>query len=544
MFSNSQKTTINDTNKITALYCRLSRDDELQGESNSIRNQKAILQKYAVEHGFKNTEFFVDDGYSGTNFDRPDWQRLLDLVKKEVIGTVIVKDMSRLGRDYLRVGYYTEELFPDMDIRFIAVYNGVDTGNQSDSDFTPFLNIINEWYAKDTSKKIRAVFKAKGQSGKPLCVNPPYGYIKSPENKYQWVVDDTAAEVVREVFQLCLLGFGPTQIADRLSQSHILNPTAHAKALGIGKPDKRIVNDDYSWHTGTIVGMLSRREYIGCTVNFKTHRRSYKQKKQLWNDPSEWMVFEHTHEAIIDEETFEIVQKIRNSKKKVSSLGEMPMLSGMLYCEDCGAKLYQIRKKIWSHDKERFICSTYRKVKGGCTSHQIRNVSIEQYILDQIQKIAGMVKSNEGNFLKKVLSKSKSEMEHNINKLSLEYQESKMRIEKIDTVLKHLYEDRIDGVITTQQYQIMSKSYEIELEQTNLRTLELIKMMTEGTNAVRDAERFLRIVQRYGDITELNAEIIHKFIQKIIISDRSVSPDDEQKRIKIVWNFIGEITIE
>ncbi|NCC17109.1 MAG: recombinase, partial [Clostridia bacterium] len=314
--------TVKNIDKITALYCRLSRDDESQGDSNSIKNQKTILQKYADDNSFTNTEFFVDDGYSGTNFDRPDWQRLLSQVEEGNISTIIVKDMSRLGRDYLKVGYYTEVLFPGSDIRFIAINNNVDSANQQDSDFTPFLNIINEWYAKDTSKKIRSVFKSKGQSGKPLCTNPPYGYIKDPEDKTHWIVDEEAAKVVKEAFRLCMQGYGPTQIAKEFSKRKIMNPTAHAKANGINIPDNRGHDDDYIWRGSTIVHILSRQEYLGHTVNFKTYRKSYKQKKQIKNDPSEWMIFENTHEAIIEKPVFEVVQKIRDGRRRLTPMGE------------------------------------------------------------------------------------------------------------------------------------------------------------------------------------------------------------------------------
>ena len=286
------------TDKITALYARLSKDDELQGDSNSIINQKNILQKYADDNDFGNTQVFVDDGYSGTNFERPDWKRLIALAEDGKVGTVIVKDMSRLGRDYLKVGYYTEVFFPSLDIRFIAINNGVDSANQQDSDFTPFLNIINEWYAKDTSKKIRAVFKAKGESGKPLCTNPPYGYLKSSEDKHQWIVDDVAAEVVRKIFRLCIEGYGPTQISKILAEEKIPVPTAHLHSLGINTP-ARVPDNIYAWQTRTVSDILQKHEYLGHTINFKTYKKSYKSKKKLWNDPSEWQVFENTHESIV-----------------------------------------------------------------------------------------------------------------------------------------------------------------------------------------------------------------------------------------------------
>lgn len=427
-------TTAKNDNKITALYCRLSRDDELQGDSNSIKNQKAILQKYADDNGFGNTQFFVDDGYSGTNFDRPDWQRLIALAEEGSIGTIIVKDMSRLGRDYLKVGYYTEVFFPGSNIRFIAINNGVDSANQQDSDFTPFLNIINEWYAKDTSKKIRAVFKAKGQNGKPLCTNPPYGYIKDPEDKDHWIVDEEAAKVVREVFHLCVCGYGPQQIGREMMKRGYMNPTAYAKANGIGKPDTRTVGDDYTWQDSTVSHMLTRMEYLGHTVNFKTYRKSYKNKKQLKNDPSEWQIFENTHEAIIDQETFDIVQRIRDGRRRLTPMGEMPLLSGMVFCADCGKKLYQVRGRNLPQ-KEYMVCSTYRKIKGGCSSHQIRNEVIEELLLDGIQTVTAYVREHEVEFIELITKKSQAELDRSLKDGKRELEQAQSRIRKLDEII-------------------------------------------------------------------------------------------------------------
>lgn len=447
-----------------------------------------------------------------------------------------------MGRDYVKVGYYTEELFPEMNIRFIAVNNAVDTGSQQDSDFTPFLNIINEWYAKDASKKIRAVFKAKGQSGKPLSVNPPYGYLKAPDDKYRWITDEKAAGVVREIFHLCISGYGPTQIAREMSTRGIMNPTAHAKALGIGKPDRRIHSDDYTWHTGTIVGMLARREYTGCTVNFKTHRKSYKQKKQLWNDPSEWQVFENTHEAIIDKETFETVQKIRDSRRRLTKLGEMPLLSGRLYCEDCGQRMYQVRRKEWSHEQERMICSTYRKIKGGCTSHMIKDRVVENHLLKSMQRITGLIEENEGDFVNKVLTKSRKEMEMNQKQYTEEYYNATQRIEKINTLLKRLYEDKIDGNISMSQYTIQLNAYEQEHAALNQRISELLILPTEGSNTVKQVERFLSIAHQNMPVQELSAELIGSFVDKIYISEPKSEYNSQEQRIRIVWNHIGEFS--
>ena len=537
------KTALKMANKITALYCRLSRDDELDGDSNSIRNQKEILQKFADDNGFINTEFFIDDGYSGTNFERPEWQRLLSLAEDDAVGAIIVKDMSRLGRDYLKVGYYTEELFPDLGIRFIAINNGIDSASKQESDFTPFLNIINEWYAKDTSKKIRAVFKAKGQSGKPLSVNPPYGYLKSPDNKDEWIIDEEAANVVREAFRMCIAGYGPSQIANEFSERKILNPTAHAKAIGVGKPDRRIYMDDYSWSASTILRMLARQEYLGSVVNFKTHRKSYKQKKQIWNDPSEWEVFDNIHEPIIDKETFDIVQQIREGRRRKTPLGEMPMLSGMLYCADCGKKMYQVRSKNWTHAQENFVCSTYRKVRGGCSSHQIRNVVVEEALLDSIQKMFELVKNREDYFVKRVLSKSKAETASLIHKSKMDLQRVTDRIQKLDDIIQHLYEDNLDGKISDERFKRLTLNYEKEQKELESEKSDLENDIVKESDTAKSADRFIKIVNRYDEITELNAEIIREFVEKIYISKREEVDGVKLPRVHIVWNFIGEFDL-
>ena len=527
--------------KVTALYCRLSRDDELQGDSNSIINQKAILQKYADDNGFGNTQFFVDDGYSGTNFERPDWQRLIALAEDGKIGTVIVKDMSRLGRDYLKVGYYTEVFFPGSDIRFIAINNGVDSANQQDSDFTPFLNIINEWYAKDTSKKIRAVFKAKGQSGKPLCVNPPYGYLKDPDDKTHWVVDEEAAAVVREAFHLCVSGFGPTQIARIFAERNIMNPSARAKHIGVNIPDNRGHDDDYVWRGSTVVHMLSRQEYLGHTINFKTYRKSYKNKKQMHNDPSEWQVFENTHEAIIDQETFDIVQRIRDGRRRLTPMGEMPILSGMLFCGDCGKKLYQVRGRNLPQ-KEYFVCSTYRKIKGGCSSHQIRNEVVEELLLDGIRSITAFARDHEDEFVSMVMKKSRAESERSMREGKRELEQAQTRIRKLDEIIQKLYEDNLEGKISDERFAKMSANYEAEQHTLEQRVAELKALFAaEKDNAV-NVDFFLSKVKKYTDIQELTAEVIREFVEKVYVHQTEYIDEQKVQRIRIVYNCIGEFT--
>jgi len=540
MNSRQSYTAVKNNDKITALYCRLSRDDELQGDSNSIKNQKAILQKYADDNGFTNTEFFVDDGYSGTNFDRPDWQRLISLVEEGRIGTIIVKDMSRLGRDYLKVGYYTEVLFPGSDIRFIAINNNVDSANQQDSDFTPFLNIINEWYAKDTSKKIRAVFKSKGQSGKPLCTNPPYGYIKDPEDKTRWIVDEEAAKVVREAFRLCMQGYGPSQIAKEFTRRRIMNPTAHARKNGINIPDNRGHDDDYVWRGSTIVHMLSRQEYLGHTVNFKTYRKSYKQKKQMKNDPSEWMIFKNTHEAIIEESVFEVVQRIRDGRRRLTPMGEMPLLSGMMFCADCGNKMYQVRGRGWEHEKEYFVCATYRKIKGGCSSHQIRNAVVEELLLDGIRRVTAFARDCEDEFVEMVTKKTRSELDKSMRDSRRELEQAQARIAKLDEIIQRLYEDNIEGKISDERFTKMTANYEAEQQTLEKRVTELKSIMTEEKESALNVDHFLTLVRKYTDIKELTAEIIREFVEKIYVYKAERIDGRRVQRIKIVWNCIGE----
>lgn len=536
-------TTAKGSDKITALYCRLSRDDELQGHSNSIKNQKAILQKYADDNGFANTKFFVDDGYSGTNFERPDWLRLIEEAEDGKISTVIVKDMSRLGRDYLKVGYYTEVCFPGLDIRFIAINNGVDSANQQDSDFTPFLNIINEWYAKDTSKKIRAVFKAKGESGKPLCTNPPYGYLKSAEDKNQWIIDEAAARVVKEAFRLCIQGYGPTQIAREFEKRGYKNPTVHTKSQGRSVPDNRDYSGDYGWGKGTsIAKMLSRQEYLGHTVNFKTYRKSYKQKKQMQNDQSEWQIFENTHEAIIDKETFDIVQRIRDGRRRVTPMGEMPILSGMLFCADCGAKLYQVRARGWEHDKEHFVCATYRKIKGGCSSHQIRNIVVEELLLDGIRNITAFAREHEDEFVQIVAKKSQADSNRNLRDSKRELEQSQARIRKLDEIIQRLYEDNIEGKISDERFAKMTANYEDEQKGLETRATELKNIMAIEKDNALNIDHFLALVRKYTDIKELSAEMIREFVEKIIVYKAERIDGKRVQRIKIVWNCIGEFS--
>ncbi len=530
--------------KITALYCRLSRDDDLQGDSNSIINQKAILKKYADDNGFENTAYFVDDGYSGTNFDRPDWQRLVGMIDEGLIGTIIVKDMSRLGRDYLQVGMYTEMLFPNNDIRFIAINNGVDSVNGTENDMTPFINIFNEFYAKDTSRKIRAVFKNKGNSGKPLTTNPPYGYLKDPEDKHHWIIDEEAAPVVKDIFAMCVAGKGPSQISKELIRRGIPTPTEHYRDIGIGCPAKTSEQPGF-WQQRTISDILTKQEYLGHTVNFRTYRKSFKCKKKMENDPSEWVIFENTHEAIIDKETFDIVQRIRDGRRRLTPMGEMPVLSGMLFCADCGAKLYQVRARGWTHEQEHFVCATYRKIKGGCTSHQIHNVQVEEILLHEMRRITAYAREHEDEFVQIVTKQNEKELNRQLRDSHKELEQARARIAKLDTIVQRLYEDNLDGKISDERFSRMSATYEAEQSQLEQRVTELQEFVDAAKEQRLNVDSFIKLVKTYTEIPELTAELIRTFVERIEVFQPEKVPGTRTKKqtICIHWNYIGVLDI-
>lgn len=530
--------------KITALYCRLSRDDELQGDSNSIIHQKEILKKYADDNGFKNTEFFVDDGYSGTNFNRPDWLRLIERINNDEVGTIIVKDMSRLGRDYLKVGMYTEMLFPEKDIRFIAINSGVDSANQQDSDFTPFLNIINEWYAKDTSKKIRAVIKAKSDAGKPTAPIPVYGFIKDPNDKYHWLVDEDAAEVIKEIFRLAVQGHGPSKIATILTQRKILNPTGYKNSKGIANTHSKDNIDPYWWDWSVVSDILSRQEYLGHTVNFKTGRKSYKNKKSYINPPSKWVIIKNTHDAIIDQETFDIVQRLKEGRKRANTpMGEMPVLSGMLYCADCGKKLYVCRTKSLHPSAYYYCCSTYRKRQGLCSAHQIRIKVIDSIVLNDIKMHIEFARAHEDEFIKLVSNETSAYTAKALSSLTKELNASKTRFEKLDAIIQNLYEDKISGIVSEDRFKKMNENYEQEQNSLKEKIAELegkIKAINEQTAST---SHFMELVQKYTRIDELTHEIAREFIEKVIVHKAEKVDGHRQMKIDIFYNGIGKVDL-
>lgn len=531
----------NGGDKITALYCRLSRDDELEGDSNSIKNQKAILSKYASEHGFANLCFYVDDGYSGTNFNRPNFQRLIGDVNNGKVGTIIVKDMSRLGRDYLKVGMYTEITFPEANVRFIAINDGVDSDSNIDNDFTPFRNIINEWYAKDTSKKIRAVFKAKGMSGKPLSAKPPYGYKKDPLDKDHWIVDAEAAEVVRLIYRLCMQGYGPMKIANILTDRGIETPYLYCHRKGLPVTSKQVEYPEI-WYNQTVVKILENQCYIGNTVNFKTRRKSYKQKKMVRNPKEEWVVFENTHEAIIDKDTFDTVQRIRAGKqRREKRTGEVNKYAGLLFCADCGGKLFIIRRDPAKRGNA-FNCSTYRKKKKGlCTSHSIEENVLDKIVLADMQRVLTMAKEHKQEFLSVIISNTDIENKKRVAQYKQELEKAEQRIIQLDKTIQRLYDDRVNGIITDERFATLYKNYEAE-QKTQKECSDKLKTELQRANEqTANVSNFMKIIHKYTEITELTPEILHEFISRIVVHQAEVVDGHRRQTLEINYNCVGAI---
>ena len=524
--------------EITALYCRLSQDDKQEGDSNSIINQKKILKKYALDRGYTNIQFYIDDGVSGTTFNRAGFQSLIADVEAGKVKRVIVKDMSRLGRDYLQVGMYTEIFFPEHDVHFIAVNDGVDS-NQEDNEFTPFRNIINEWYAKDTSKKIRAVKRSKGMAGEHIGSHPPYGYMKNPENKKEWIIDEEAAEVVREIFRLCVGGYGPTRIAHILTERKILCPTYYALEKG-GKPRTALPADKYTWNGPVVAKILDRMDYLGHTVNFKTHVKSYKVHKTIYNSPDQWKVFEGTHEAIIDKETFEIVQKIRAGKRRPTRMGEMPMFSGLLYCADCGRKLSFHRKADEPAEKHHYLCENYRSNTANCTMHYIRNVVVERIVLENLKEVIQYVSNYEDEFVQMIMDSDMRQRNRELAQKKKRLAEIQKRIGELDTIFQRIYEDNIIGKLSDERFMKMSKGYEDEQHTLQTEANEIQSELQQEEKKSVDVKRFLAIVKKYTDLTELTPEILREFIDKIIVHAPDKSSGRRLQEIEIIYNHIGE----
>ena len=530
-------TTKNYPNNISALYERLSQEDALDGESNSIANQKKILLKYATDNSFPNPTFFIDDGVSGVTFDRPGWNEMIGLSEAGKVKTVIVKDMSRMGRDYLKVGYYTESFFAERDIRYIAINDGVDS-DKGDNEFTPFRNLFNDFYARDTSKKIRAVMRAKGNAGEHLCSNPPYGYVKDPNDKKKWIIDEEAAEIVKRIFDLCVAGKGPMQIAKTLTAGKVLTVKAHY-AKRDGKP---MPGNPFMWSPKSVAGILERPEYTGCTVNFKTYSKSHKLKKRLQNAPENYRIFPDTQPAIVDRNVFERVQELRANKRRPAKQAERQgLFSGLLYCADCGSKLHFATGKNMTTEQDCYRCARYKSNTGDCTMHFIREETLKRFVLRRIFDVTAMFFEDIMSFQKAVYEQRFEEAEKAAKKRKREIAQAEKRIAELDRIFKRIYEDDISGAISHERFLKLSAEYEAEQKELT----EKVKVDREMVNAYEqdkaDFDSFAAVIRKYVGITELTPTIVNEFVKKIIVHAPDKSSGHRRQKIQIIWNFVGEL---
>ena len=516
------KSTENTNNLITALYCRLSQEDERLGESLSIENQKIILQKYADDHGFRNCKFYVDDGYSGTDFKRPAHVQMMKDVEAGKIGIVIVKDQSRLGRDYLETGHLMDIKFPSYDVRFIAINDGYDSINRADNDFSGMRNYFNDFYAADTSRKIRAVQRAKGQRGERISTATPYGYMRNPENKKELIPDPQTAPIVKRIFDMYASGLGVVKICDILCEEKIPSPSEYifqTTVKRIGTPD---LNRPYHWAQTTVRKMLENQEYVGDTVNFKTYSKSNKLKKRLKNDPDKILIFKNTHEGIVEREVFERVQKHFAGRKRPDKQGEVDKYAGILYCGDCHKRLYLARAKTLAPEKNAFQCGGYRRRTTDCTAHNIREIVLDQIVLDDLKRMTAFAREEPDKFYEAAMQKAKSEAEKFYALAKKQKDKIEDRIKKIDNIIRCLYEDRVVGRITVERYDEMACGYEQEQAELKLELESLNKGIAELDAHEQSVREFMAKAKQYVEMPKLTPELLRAFIRRIEVFEKEV----------------------
>ena len=548
--------------KITALYERLSRDDEQIGDSNSIVNQKSMLESYAAQQGFKNIRHYTDDGVSGATFERPSWKQLIADIDAGKVGCVIAKDMSRIGRDYLQTGFFTEVLFREKGVRFIAVANGVDSAVQNSGEFAPFLNIMNEWYIRDCSRKVTAVFRAKGMSGKRLTTSAIYGYRKDPDNPDQWLIDEEAAAVVRRIFQLTIDGKGPHQIARLLTEEKIERPAYYLGQRGQGIHKSRDYSDNcYTWCESTMANILSKQEYMGHTVNFRTYKESYKDKQPKRAAQEDWVIFENTHEAIVDEKTWHLAQELRKTVRRTDTTGEPNPLTGLLYCADCGEKLHNHRGSMGlardrfgrpiegrrKPDRDEYRCPTNSRAKvafrDACSMHYIRSAVVRELILEAIRAASAYAISNEAEFVEKVRAASEVRQETVAKELKRKLNRERKRYKELDGLFKKLYESYAAGKLTEKRFDMLSAEYEQEQAALEV-SIEKAETEVEAFNAdTARADQFIALAKKYTDFSELTTPMINEFVDKILVHEADRSSGERVQEVDIFLKFIGKFDV-
>ena len=525
--------------KITPLYERLSRDDELQGESNSISHQKQMLEEFARRNGLPNPTHFTDDGVSGTRFDRPGFLAMMEEVEAGRVEAIVIKDMSRLGRDYLKVGQVME-ILRQRGVRLIAINDGVDS-LKGDDDFTPFRNIMNEFYARDTSRKIRSVFKSKGMSGKHLTGTVIYGYLWD-EKREHWLVDEEAAAVVRHIFALAMEGYGPYQIATKLSEEKIEMPAVHLARYGEGVNKNKTFADIYRWSASTVVEILKKREYLGHTVNFKT-RKHFKDKKSHYVDESEWTIFENTHEAIIDQETFDNVQRIRgNARRYPDGFGEAHPLTGLMYCADCGGKMY-VHRTYNGKRVPQYTCGQYGKYPIGSlcpTQHRIKAEAVLTLIADMLRAIAEYSKNDRAEFIRTVQETQAAQQTADISKKRKRLAAAQKRAGELEKLICKIYEDNALGKLPDARYEALDAQYAKEQEALNAEIAELEKAVTGYEQSRKSAEKFIALIDKYENFDTLTNTMLNEFVEKILVHERArKGSQDTTQEVEIYFNFVG-----
>ena len=532
------------TDKMTALYCRLSQEDDRAGESLSIENQKAMLLQYAREHHFPNPTFFVDDGVSGVTYDRPGFQAMLAEIEAGRVAVAITKDLSRLGRNSALTGLYTNFTFPQNGVRFIAINDNYDTidPNRVDNDFAGIKNWFNEFYARDTSRKIRAVQKAKGERGVPLTTNVPYGYVKDPENPRCWVVDPVAADVVKRIFDQCMEGRGPMQIANQLKADKVLTPSAYRALQGIKTPNKK-PKDPYGWHSSTVVAILERREYTGCTVNFKTYTNSIWDKKQRDNPLEKQAIFPNTHEAIIEEAVFEKVQQVRQQRHRKTRTGRSSIFSGLVYCADCGEKLYYGATNNYRTEGAFFDCSLHWKHKDECGTHYIRETVLSHIVLKHIQAVTGYILRHEAHFRAVMEEQLRLESSEQIRIRKKRLERNENRIAELKRLFIRIYEDNASGRLSDDRFDMLSLTYETEQKQLEAECVTLRQEIEVQERQNENIEKFIQTAHKYVGIDELDGYALRELVSAIYVDAPDKSSGKRVQHIHIKYDGLGFIPL-
>ena len=528
--------------KITALYCRLSQDDGLEGDSNSIQNQKTILMDYAKSRGYLHPMYFVDDGISGTTFQRPAFQRMEAMIENGEIGTVIVKDLSRFGRNHIETGRYLEMVYPSLSVKFIAIQENIDTMEGTGTEMMPFHNIFNEWYASQTSKKVRAVWAMKAANGQRTNFNVPFGYKRDPEDQEKWLIDEPAAEVVRKIFSLCIGGKGPSQIARYLEDEKVLTPCAYYHSIG-RKANHPVPKNPYGWRDTSIEQILANRVYTGCTVNLKTTTVSYKVHKMIRKPEEDWVIIPNTQEAIVDENTWLRVQELRRNKRRVTATGRTSLFSGLVFCADCGAKLHFCASKSLRRDQEYFRCANYKSGRGECTIHFIRDVVLQKIVLEAIGGLADFVRCYESVFLYLVAKTSTADRKREMKELQLSIEAGRRRIDELDRLISRIYEDNIIGRISDDRYERMSAGYEKEQHDLMVSVAENERRLHEMEKERVDLRMLLKGLREFTEIRELTPELVNTLIQRIEIHNSDRSSVHVRVKVDVYFTAVGMIDL-